>query len=53
MSTLSKAIYRFNAISIKISMLLFAAMEKKIKKCIWNHKNTPNSQNNLEKEEKI
>jgi len=28
MPTLSKAIYRFNAISIKISMLLFAAMEK-------------------------
>ena len=38
MSTLSKAIYRFKAILIKIPMMHFTELEQIFQTRIWNHK---------------
>ena len=52
MAILPKVIYRFKAITTKISKTFFTKLEKKILKFTWNHKNHELSKQSWEKKNK-
>ena len=50
MAIIPKAIYGFNAIPIKFSMVFFIEIEQKKILTLYGDTKTPNKQNNLQKE---
>ena len=51
MSIQPNAMYQFNVIPIKLSMVFFRELEQIISQFVWNYKKSSNSQSNLEKQE--
>ena len=51
MTILSKAVYRFNAIPIKLPIVFFRKIKHMISQFVRKYKKTLNSQSNPEKEE--